>query len=95
MPKIERRNVDNIDGEPVYIYGSEDDLVNEFIHKGENDAYAKAFVQILLSRGFATDRFSHYKIVESYCSCEMPAKVTGKNECWRCKKSFKELLETS
>jgi hypothetical protein len=26
----------------------------------------------------------------SVCTCEMPAKVKGKNECWRCKKPFKK-----
>lgn len=26
------------------------------------------------------------------CTCEMPAKVKGKNECWRCRKPLKELL---
>ena len=26
-----------------------------------------------------------------YCTCEMPAKMHGKNQCWRCKKPFKEL----
>lgn len=25
-------------------------------------------------------------VKRSVCSCEMPAKVKGKNECWRCKK---------
>lgn len=30
----------------------------------------------------------------SVCACEMPAKVKGKNECWRCKKPFKEFLQT-
>lgn len=28
------------------------------------------------------------------CSCEMPAKVKGKNECWRCKRPLKEFLRT-
>lgn len=30
----------------------------------------------------------------SVCSCEMPAKVKGKNECWRCKRPLKEFLQT-
>jgi len=30
----------------------------------------------------------------SVCRCEMPAKVKGKNECWRCKRPFKEFLQT-
>lgn len=30
----------------------------------------------------------------SVCTCEMPAKVKSKNECWRCKKPFKEFLQT-
>lgn len=30
----------------------------------------------------------------SVCVCEMPAKIKGKNECWRCKKPFKEFLQT-
>ena len=30
----------------------------------------------------------------SVCTCEMPAKMKGKNQCWRCKKPFKELLQT-
>ena len=25
-----------------------------------------------------------------FCTCEMPAKVKGKNECWRCKRPFRE-----
>jgi hypothetical protein len=29
----------------------------------------------------------------SVCACEMPAKIKGKNECWRCKKPFKEFLQ--
>lgn len=29
----------------------------------------------------------------SVCTCEMPAKVKSKNECWRCKKPFKEFLQ--
>jgi len=28
------------------------------------------------------------------CTCEMPAKMKGKNQCWRCKKPFKEFLQT-
>ena len=35
-----------------------------------------------------------YNFSGSVCRCEMPAKVKGKNECWRCKKPFKELLQT-
>lgn len=27
---------------------------------------------------------------DEYCTCEMPAKMHGKNKCWRCKKPFKE-----
>jgi hypothetical protein len=30
----------------------------------------------------------------SVCTCEMPAKVKGKNECWRCKKPLKDFLQT-
>lgn len=30
----------------------------------------------------------------SVCMCEMPAKMKGKNQCWRCKKPFKEFLQT-
>mgnify|MGYP007053800544 CR=1 FL=1 len=35
-----------------------------------------------------------HNVSVSVCSCEMPAKVKGKNECWRCKKPFKEFLKT-
>lgn len=28
------------------------------------------------------------------CTCEMPAKMKGKNQCWRYKKPFKEFLQT-
>ena len=34
------------------------------------------------------------RVSVSVCTCEMPAKVKGKNECWRCKKPFKEFLQT-
>lgn len=33
-------------------------------------------------------------VIVSVCSCEMPAKVKGKNECWRCKRPLKEFLQT-
>lgn len=33
-------------------------------------------------------------VMPTVCKCEMPAKIKGKNQCWRCKKPFKELLQT-
>jgi len=33
------------------------------------------------------------KNMPTVCKCEMPVKIKGKNQCWRCKKPFKELLE--
>lgn len=39
------------------------------------------------------NRQSH-SVSVSVCVCEMPAKIKGKNECWRCKKPFKEFLQT-
>lgn len=62
MPRIERRNIHNLDSEPLYIYGSEEDLHQELIAKGENQSYADAFIELLFNRGFATDRFFHYLI---------------------------------
>ncbi len=35
-----------------------------------------------------------HSVSVSVCTCEMPAKIKGKNECWRCKKPFKEFLQT-
>ena len=32
---------------------------------------------------------SSHDVNVSVCACEMPAKIKGKNECWRCKKPFK------
>lgn len=33
-------------------------------------------------------------VSSSVCTCEMPAKMKGKNQCWRYKKPFKEFLQT-
>ena len=33
-------------------------------------------------------------INDMVCTCEMPVKVKEKNECWRCKKPFKDFLQT-
>jgi len=37
-----------------------------------------------------------YRSIENgtNCTCEMPAKVKGKNVCWRCKKPLKDFLHT-
>lgn len=45
-------------------------------------------------------KVTHWTIVQPpfsgvrVCTCEMPAKMKGKNQCWRCKKPFKEFLQT-
>lgn len=30
--------------------------------------------------------------MRQFCCCEMPAKMKGKNLCWRCKKPFKKIF---
>lgn len=41
-----------------------------------------------------TDTCNMHGVNGSVCTCEMPAKVKGKNECWRCKKPLKDFLQT-
>jgi len=57
-----------------------------------NGLYARDKVK-LIAQEFA-DQFRQPAVISSVCMCEMPAKMKGKNQCWRCKKPFKELLQT-
>ena len=55
-----------------------------------DDLYAK--MDIL--NDYVQEQLRSHSVNVSVCACEMPAKVKGKNECWRCKKPFKEFLQT-
>ena len=71
---------------------------NEAISNGYNEKDAMTLADNWELYKDAQTLFKFYvdliNVSVSVCSCEMPAKVKGKNECWRCKKPLKEFLQT-
>lgn len=68
-------------------------LTNEQFNSAENQNRDKAIIGYRSIEN-GTKPLNIARVSVSVCTCEMPAKVKGKNECWRCKKPFKEFLQT-
>ena len=66
-----------------------------FEYDQEIDAIDRRLEQLLYKLKSEQKSSLNVELSVSVCVCEMPAKIKGKNECWRCKKPFKEFLQTN
>ena len=84
IPKITLEDAEKLSMETDYaVFASED--VSKI-----NTADAGAFFLEGYNHARRMESRAKQPHVADYCSCEMPAKIKGKNECYRCRKPFKE-----